>query len=127
MQYDTLQDISQDIQCPICFGEIDLSTGNCLTCIARETFKEQKTKNRLNRKHRNRIINKRLHIIKDVWCDDENFYSEQPNRLYKHNLSCNCWLCKGEKKAGIDKFKYQQIYKQHNYNIDNLEYKEDFL
>lgn len=61
--------------------------------------------------HRKRIIAKRIKIIKQnsYWLDDVigDRRLEQPGRLAKDNTSCNCWLCKWEKKNKITKPKYK--------------------
>lgn len=66
---------------------------------------ELQAKHRRTRHHRARIIEKRKRIILDCWQSPEMF--THPGKLAKWNLSCNCWMCKGEKKAGIEKPKYR--------------------
>jgi hypothetical protein len=65
----------------------------------------ERMKHRRTRHHRQRIIEKRKRIILDCW-EGEMFTS--PGKLAKWNLSCNCWMCKGEKKMGIEKMKYRE-------------------
>lgn len=45
------------------------------------------------RHQRQRVINKRKNILKNIWCSFNNFYLKEPGRLEKYNLSCNCGLC----------------------------------
>lgn len=47
---------------------------------------------------RQRVIRKRLHIIRNAWGyrDGEPnglIALEQPGRLSKYNLNCGCWMC----------------------------------
>lgn len=92
------------MQCPVCYGE----TWNniCPICGQRKLY--HKEKRATKRHHRQRVITKRTKIICYSWKlpDSSCFYSE-PGRMDKYNLSCNCWICKGEKKAGILKAKYR--------------------
>lgn len=93
--------------CPSCFGEIDIETGSCLVCVVREIHEERKIKNSLRRKNTNKVISKRLEIVKNVWQDHDHPYLHEPGRLEKYNLSCNCKMCKHEKIFDKEKPKYQ--------------------
>lgn len=92
------------MQCVICYSEIWNNT--CPVCEQRKNYHKEKRATR--RYNRQRIIKKRTKIIYYSWRlpDNSRLYSE-PGRMDKHNLSCNCWMCKGEKKAGIMKPKYR--------------------
>ncbi len=94
------------VQCSICYAEIWNDT--CPICEQRKLY--SKEKRAIRRHHRQRVITKRTKIISYSWRlpGDHCLYSE-PGRMNKHNLSCNCWMCKGEKKAGITKPKYQLL------------------
>lgn len=48
--------------------------------------------------HAQRIIARRWKIIKKIWCSG---FSPKPGRLRKWNLSCNCYLCKWNKKMKL--------------------------
>lgn len=61
------------------------------------------------RHHRRRIIKKREKILLDCWRCPENLLLIHTGRLAKFNLSCNCWMCRWEKKAKIEKPKYKWI------------------
>jgi hypothetical protein len=66
-----------------------------------------KKKHVRTRHHRQRIIEKRKRIVLDCWQCPENLALIHPGKMAKWNLSCNCWMCKYEKKAGIEKLKYK--------------------
>lgn len=112
-------------KCPVCFGEINIETGNCIVCVARDIHKGRKTKNSLKRKNTNKVINKRLDIVKDIWQEYDHPYLYEPGRLEKHNLSCGCRMCKYEKKNGITKAKYKLQDDVWQEIFDYNEYKED--
>lgn len=44
------------------------------------------------RHHRERVIAKRLFIVRNAW-KGAGYYEEKPGRLNKHNLNCGCWMC----------------------------------
>ncbi|RZT23592.1 hypothetical protein [Fictibacillus sp. BK138] len=62
------------------------------------------------RHHRNRVIQKKLNVIKNVWCRDETIphpYEVDPGKLSKGKLHCSCYMCKYEKHEGIVKSKFR--------------------
>ena len=92
------------VQCSICYAEMWNDT--CPICEQRKLY--SKEKRAIRRHHRQRVITKRTKIIYYIWRLPDSFYLySEPGRMDKYNLSCNCWLCKGEKKAGIVKVKYR--------------------
>jgi len=79
--------------CDICYCSYN-SRETCPVCAERAAMANKKFKTRRNRHNRQRIISKRLRIIKHIWQVD---YSNEPwfkpGRFSKYNLSCNCWMC----------------------------------
>jgi hypothetical protein len=60
------------------------------------------------RHHRNRVIQKKLKVVNNVWCRDETFphpYEVHPGKLAKGKLHCSCYMCKFEKHNRILKSK----------------------
>jgi hypothetical protein len=93
------------MQCIFCYGEI----WNNICPICQQRSLNQKKKHSIRIHHRQRIITKRINIVTKIWKTPESQYCFTPGKLDKHNLSCNCWMCKGEKKAGIEKQKYLSL------------------
>lgn len=87
------------MQCIFCFSET--WNGVCPVCEQRARGKNNRS---LKRHHRQRYIKKRSRIVMEIWKTTPHFPLGQ---LSKYNLSCNCWCCKYEKKAGITKPKYR--------------------
>ncbi|SFG35944.1 hypothetical protein SAMN05660649_01407 [Desulfotomaculum arcticum] len=118
-------------QCLICYSYLS-HNGDCPVCQQRKSLGRGRS---YHRYHRARVIKKRQNIIKHVWGDAHRYdfvtesgsygsskyykiiayeslwtgsrYNKQPGRLAKHNLSCNCDLCKWEKHWGPEKIKYR--------------------
>lgn len=89
-------------KCNVCFSEL-LFDGTCPVCKEREqTTKKVRS---LRRFRRRKIINRRSKIYKS----HHNLKIDHDGRFSKYNMSCNCWLCKYEKKAKIEKNKYKYI------------------
>ncbi len=86
------------MQCILCFSE----TWNN-TCPICEQRRHHKTLTE-NRHQRQRYIKRRGRIITEIW---KTAPPLPVGQLSKYNLSCNCWLCKYEKKAKIIKPKYR--------------------
>jgi hypothetical protein len=116
-----------DSQCIFCYSDL-LPNGECPICKVRHN--QSKRGRAYKRHHRKRIIAKRQNIYFNIWNNSkldyfcsrdkegeylENQYSKHPGRLAKHNLSCNCHMCKYEKHYDIPKIKDLK---------ENLEYKE---
>lgn len=59
-----------------------------------------------NRHHRNRIIRKKLFILKEILLLDldDTFVK---GSLFKGKVHCSCRMCKYEKFYGIEKYKYE--------------------
>lgn len=91
-------------QCLTCYAFL-LNDGTCPVCRERDLGRGRS----YHRHQRSRIINYRLGIIKNVWKSKDYKCYEQPGRLNKFNLSCNCWLCRWEKKNSIEKPKYRPV------------------
>jgi hypothetical protein len=67
-----------------------------------------KKKHVRTRYHRERIIEKRMRIVRDCWGCKENFYLlKEPGRLSKWNLTCDCMACNYEKIFNPEKPKYK--------------------
>lgn len=92
------------MQCIFCYAE----TWNNVCPVCKQRALHQKEKSALKRHHRQRVIRRRTNIIRYSWRLPNSSYF-CAGRMDKHNLSCNCWMCKGEKKAGIEKPKYRLI------------------
>lgn len=57
------------------------------------------------RKQRSRLIVKRLRIIKENWSTQLEWHIVKQGMYSKHNLSCNCGLCKSDKHYSIPTLK----------------------
>ena len=51
------------------------------------------------RHQRERIIRKRMKIIRDVWKSHDNLLLGKAGKLAKYNLACSCWMCKECRKS----------------------------
>ncbi len=70
----------------------------------------EKTSKRAERRHHAmRIVQKRLFIARNLLSHPPFIYSPVPGRLRKWNFSCNCYLCKGDKKLGIVTLKEKRV------------------
>lgn len=122
--------------CPICgYGGCPI----CASHSNRERGKRNGRRSRAYlRYQRQRIIAKRQTILKRVWGEagryyflvgdgcfgsprffdvvgydsywNQSIFKKEPGRLAKYNLSCNCWMCKYEKRRGVLKPKYRFWY-----------------
>lgn len=122
--------------CPVCdYGRCVI----CAPQSARGRGKHDNRRGRAYLRHqRQRIITKRQDIVKRIQGDagryyflvgdgcfgsprffdvvgygsywSQSVYKRKPGRLAKYNLSCNCWLCKYEKRGGVLKPKYRHWY-----------------
>lgn len=118
--------------CPVCgYGNLSVRAPYSV----RERGKHNNLRGRAYLRHqRQRVIAKRQYIVKHIWREASSYYfltedrcfaspryynivgynsywsqsvyKKEPGRLAKHNLSCNCWICKPEKRARIVKPKY---------------------
>lgn len=62
----------------------------------------------LRRHHRQRVIERRVFIRRHVWRVGRfGPDAATPGKFAKHNLACGCWMCRWEKKNGIEKPKYR--------------------
>jgi len=70
----------------------------------------EKTTRRAERRHHAvRIVQKRLFIARNRLSTPPYIYSPVPGRLRKWNFSCNCYLCKGNKKFGLESLKEKLV------------------
>jgi len=70
----------------------------------------QKTTTRAKRRHHAlRIVQRRLFIARNLLSSPPYTYSPVPGRLRKWNFSCNCYLCKGDKKPGLETLKEKRV------------------
>lgn len=55
------------------------------------------------RHHRERVINKKLYILKNIWNVDEDNHPwvKYPGKLSKAKLNCSCKMCRYEKHYNI--------------------------
>jgi hypothetical protein len=79
------------------------STGRTYERIMDEI--ERTAKRAARRHHALRIVRKRLFIARNLMSSPPYTYSLVPGRLRKWNFSCNCYLCKGDKKLGLETLK----------------------
>lgn len=98
-------DGGRQLACPACGRETVDWRGVCAVCGWRGRPVWMRS---LRRHHRRRVIARRFEIRKNSWRlrREEDPLVDKPGKLAKWNLSCNCWLCKWEKKAGKEKPKY---------------------
>lgn len=91
--------------CPSCGQEAVNWQGVCLACGWRGRPVWMRS---LRRHHRRRVIKRRFGIRRWSWQlpQDKDPLVGKPGRLAKWNMSCNCWLCRWEKKFGKEKPKY---------------------
>lgn len=93
--------------CPWCGVPVDWR-GACPACGWRS--RRPAWMRSLRRHHRRRVIKRRMFIRRYIWGIRKfGLDTVAPGKFAKHNLACSCWMCRWEKKNGIEKPKYRVL------------------
>lgn len=71
------------------------------------------------RHHRNRVIQRKSKIIKEVWGNTTHPWIKNPGKLSKAKLNCSCGMCKYEKDNDIPKAKHKGKLKSMKQDIND--------